>query len=131
MIEFPRDFKEFLKLLNSKEIEYLIIGGYAVGFYGYPRATGDLDIWVPVDEKNALKLAEALRQFGFDLPDLNKEIFLTEKKSFAWAFRQCAWRFLHLLMVFTLKNAIKIVSSPFVYLSIIFFTSFFSLRYDR
>jgi hypothetical protein len=39
-----------------------------------------LDIWVPVDEKNALKLAEALRQFGFDLPEVNKEIFLKEKK---------------------------------------------------
>lgn len=80
MIEFPRDFKEFLKLLNSKQIEYLIIGGYAVGFYGYPRATGDLDIWVPVNEKNALKMAEALRQFGFDFPDVNKDIFLKEKK---------------------------------------------------
>ena len=44
MIEFPRDFKEFLQLLNSKKIEYLVIGGYAVGYHGYPRATGDLDM---------------------------------------------------------------------------------------
>ena len=43
MIEFPKDFKEFLQLLNSKEIEYLVIGGYAVGYHGYPRATGDMD----------------------------------------------------------------------------------------
>jgi hypothetical protein len=80
MIEFPRDFKEFLKLLNSKEIEYLVIGGYAVGFYGYPRATGDMDVWIAVNEKNALMMVNALRQFGFDLPDLKKEIFLAEKK---------------------------------------------------
>ena len=54
MIEFPKDFKEFLKLLTSKEIEYLVIGGYAVGFYGYPRSTGDMDIWIAANEKNAL-----------------------------------------------------------------------------
>ena len=80
MIEFPQDFKEFLKLLNSKGIEYLIIGGYAVGFHGFPRATGDMDVWIAANEKNAMKMVEALKQFGFDLPDLNKEIFLTEKK---------------------------------------------------
>jgi hypothetical protein len=80
MIEFPQDFKEFLKLLNSKGIEYLIIGGYAVGFHGYPRATGDMDVWIAANEKSAMKMVGALKQFGFDLPDLNKEIFLTEKK---------------------------------------------------
>jgi hypothetical protein len=45
-ISLADDFKDFLKLLNSKQVEYLLIGGYAVGHYGYPRATGDLDIWV-------------------------------------------------------------------------------------
>jgi hypothetical protein len=69
-----------LKLLNSKKIEYLIIGGYAVGFHGYPRATGDMDVWIAANEKSAMKMVGALKQFGFDLPDLNKEIFLTEKK---------------------------------------------------
>lgn len=43
-IELPDDFKEFLKLLNEHGVEYLLIGGYAVGYYGYPRATNDLDI---------------------------------------------------------------------------------------
>jgi hypothetical protein len=41
----PPDFKEFLRLLNSRRVEYLLIGGYAVGYYGYPRATADIDIW--------------------------------------------------------------------------------------
>ena len=44
MMQLPPDFNEFLKLLNSKQVEYLLIGGYAVSYYGYPRATGDMDI---------------------------------------------------------------------------------------
>ena len=48
------DFKDFLKLLNSHNVEYLLVGGYAVGYHGYPRATGDMDIWVAVSESNAL-----------------------------------------------------------------------------
>ncbi len=79
MIEFPRDFKEFLQLLNSKEIEYLVIGGYAVGYHGYPRATGDMDVWIPINEKTAMKMIEALKEFGFDLPELKKELFLKEE----------------------------------------------------
>lgn len=80
MIQLPKDFSEFLKLLNSKQVEYLIIGGWAVGFYGYPRATGDLDIWVSRKKENALKLVEALKEFGFDLPDLSTEIFTSENQ---------------------------------------------------
>ena len=49
-IELPDDFKEFLKLLNEHGVEYLLIGGYAVGYYGYPRATNDLDIWIAVHD---------------------------------------------------------------------------------
>jgi hypothetical protein len=41
-LELPPDFKEFLKLLNAQKVEYLLIGGYAVGYYGYPRATADM-----------------------------------------------------------------------------------------
>lgn len=80
MIEFPRDFKEFLQLLNSKKIEYLVIGGYAVGYHGYPRATGDMDIWIARSDQNAVKMVEALREFGFDPPELKKELFLKKQK---------------------------------------------------
>ena len=80
MIEFPKDFKEFLQLLNSKEIEYLVIGGYAVGYHGYPRATGDMDVWIARNEGNAIKMVGALKEFGFDLPKLDKNIFLKENK---------------------------------------------------
>ena len=80
MIEFPQDFKEFLKLLNLKKIEYLVIGGYAVGYHGYPRATGDLDIWIAIDRDNASKIADALKEFGFNLSEDDKIILQTEKK---------------------------------------------------
>ena len=80
MIEFPKDFKEFLLLLNSKKIEYLVVGGYAVGYHGYPRATGDMDIWIAINEQNAMKMVEALKEFGFDPPELQKELFLKDQK---------------------------------------------------
>jgi Nucleotidyl transferase of unknown function (DUF2204) len=73
------DFKEFLQLLRSAKIEYLLIGGYAVGHYGFPRATGDLDIWIANHDENATRLVEALRQFGFDVPELNKSLFQKPK----------------------------------------------------
>jgi hypothetical protein len=57
-----------------------VIGGYAVGYHGYPRATGDMDIWIAINEKNALKMVEALKAFGFDLPEIKKELFLKKEK---------------------------------------------------
>lgn len=64
-IRLPTDFKEFLKLLNEHQVEYLLVGGYAVGYHGHPRATGDLDIWVASHPDNAKKLVTALAAFGF------------------------------------------------------------------
>ena len=81
MIQLPQDFKELLQLLNSKKIEYLVIGGYAVAFYGYPRATGDIDIWIAISKNNAHKVVEALKEFGFDAPDLNDKLFLEKDKN--------------------------------------------------
>ena len=78
-LRLPQDFKEFLKLLNAKGVEYLLIGGYAVGYHGYPRATADMDLWVAVKPENAEKLMAVLRDFGFDMPELTPELFLKEK----------------------------------------------------
>ena len=79
-VNLPPDFKEFLRLLNFYQVEYLIIGGYAVAYYGYPRATADLDVWIAVHPQNAEKVAAALKDFGFDLPDLSTELFLKENQ---------------------------------------------------
>jgi len=78
MIHLPPDFKEFLKLLNAHQVEYLLIGGYAVGYHGYPRATADMDIWIAMDPANARKIVAVLKEFGFNLPDLSPELFLKE-----------------------------------------------------
>ena len=79
-LELPGDFKEFLKLLNEKNVRYLLIGGYAVGYHGYPRATNDMDIWIAIDPENARRVIEALREFGFDLPELIPDLFLQANK---------------------------------------------------
>ena len=80
MMLLPPDFKEFLKLLNLSKVEYLLIGGYAVAYHGYPRATGDMDIWIAIAPENAEKVVEVLRQFGFNVPELSAEIFLQENR---------------------------------------------------
>lgn len=79
-IHLPNDFKEFLKLLSSQRVEYLLIGGYAVGYHGYPRPTGDLDIWIAVSPPNAEKIVTVLREFGFGVPELSTELFLKKRK---------------------------------------------------
>src|SRR5687768_16219791 len=56
----PPDFKDFLKLLNSKSVRYLLIGGYAVAYHGYARATADMDLWIAIDPDNATKIVEAV-----------------------------------------------------------------------
>lgn len=64
-IRIPRDFSEFLKLLNSANAEYLLVGGYAVNYHGYARSTGDMDIWIGPSGENPAKVARALQAFGF------------------------------------------------------------------
>jgi len=78
-IRLSDDFKEFLRLLNSHEVEYLVIGGYAVGYHGYPRATNDLDIWIAIRPANAERMVAVLREFGFETSSITPELFLKEK----------------------------------------------------
>lgn len=77
-IRLPPDFKEFLQLLNENQIEYLLVGGYAVGYHGYPRATVDMDIWIGRSPETAEKMVRVLREFGFDVPNLSADLFLRE-----------------------------------------------------
>ena len=80
MEKLDRNFADFLRLLNSHGVEYLVIGGYAVGYHGFVRATGDLDVFVGISEKNAAALVTVFREFGFDSPAVNKTPFLEEGK---------------------------------------------------
>jgi hypothetical protein len=77
-VNLPPDFKEFLQLLSAYQVEYLLIGGYAVAYHGYPRATADMDIWIALHPQNAEKVVAALKAFGFDLPELSPALFLKE-----------------------------------------------------
>ena len=79
-IQLPNDFKEFLKLLSARKVEYLLIGGYAVGYYGYPRVTADIDIWIAIKPQNADKIVSVLKEFGFDEPNLSTELFLKQNQ---------------------------------------------------
>jgi len=78
-LKLPPDFKEFLRLFHAHGVKYLLIGGYAVGYYGYPRATHDLDVWIALDPGNAERLVAALREFGFDTPNLSASLFLQDQ----------------------------------------------------
>jgi hypothetical protein len=75
-LELPNDFKEFLKLLRAHGVEYLLIGGYAVGVHGRPRFTNDLDVWVAIAPANAKRVVGALQEFGFEDPGLSEDLFL-------------------------------------------------------
>ncbi|MDA1277831.1 MAG: hypothetical protein O2960_27865 [Verrucomicrobia bacterium] len=66
--------------MNARSVEYLVIGGHAVAFHGYPRATADMDVWIAVDPENARRVVAALKEFGFDVPDLRPELFLREDR---------------------------------------------------
>jgi hypothetical protein len=80
MIQLPPDFKEFSKRLNSRRAEYLLIGGYAVAFHGYPRPTGGMDIWVARTPENAAHIAETLVDFGFRPDEVPPALFTEPDK---------------------------------------------------
>lgn len=76
-MELDKDFKEFIELLNEHKVKYLIIGGYAVNFHGYPRYTKDIDFWLWMTEPNIKKLIQALKEFGFGSLNIAVEDFMT------------------------------------------------------
>jgi hypothetical protein len=65
-----------LSALASNEVEYLVVGGYAVIYHGYVRTTGDLDIWVALTEANAAKVETAIRSLGYNPPGLKRDWFM-------------------------------------------------------
>ena len=79
-LPLPPDFREFLQLLNSAKAEYLVVGGYAVSYHGYPRPTGDLDIWIAIHPQSASKMMEVLSKFGFAGAGATAELFTTPGK---------------------------------------------------
>src|SRR3989304_2863261 len=72
------DYKEMLQILLNNEVKFLVVGAYAMGAQGYPRATGDFDIWVEPSPENSKKVYNSLAEFGVPLEQINTETF-TEK----------------------------------------------------
>jgi Nucleotidyl transferase AbiEii toxin, Type IV TA system len=79
-VRIQPDFKELLALFNARDVEYVIVGGFALAFHGVPRFTGDLDILVKPDRENARRVLDALRAFGFGSPDLTVGDFENPEK---------------------------------------------------
>lgn len=71
-----KDFREFIELLNSNKVKYLLVGGFAIALHGHPRYTKDLDIWLELSEDNASNVMKALEDFGFGDLDISKGDFL-------------------------------------------------------
>ena len=75
---FEQDFKDFIELLNQRNVDYMIVDAHALAFHGRPRHTGDLDIWIKPSNENADKLVAVLDDFGFGSLGLTKSDFLKE-----------------------------------------------------
>jgi predicted nucleotidyltransferase len=83
---FNHDFRDFIKSLNNNQVDYILVGGYAVILHGYRRTTGDMDIWVRNDTTNYEKLLKAFFEFGLPIADMTIENFLNTEKMdvFSW-----------------------------------------------
>jgi hypothetical protein len=70
-----QDFKELLALLEKHQVEYMIVGGYAVAFHGYPRFTKDIDVYFDKSDENICKIIRVLVEFGFSEGELPADLF--------------------------------------------------------
>lgn len=73
---FNDDFRDFIQAMNHQNVEYILVGGYAVILHGYRRVTGDMDIWVNRTQENYSKLSKAFSEFGLPLFDMTESKFL-------------------------------------------------------
>lgn len=76
MRRLSSDLREFIHLLNTKSVKYVIVGAWALAFHGRPRYTGDIDIFVAREEDNADRLMEVIEAFGFGQAGIQREDFL-------------------------------------------------------
>jgi hypothetical protein len=79
-MDVQQDFRDLLALFNKNQVEYIIVGAYALGFHGAPRYTGDLDVLVNPEPTNAKSIMQALHEFGFGSVGLTAADFEEEGK---------------------------------------------------
>ncbi len=103
-MELNQDFKEFIGLLNVHKVRFLVIGGYAVNFHGYPRYTKDLDFWIWLNESNIEQLLIALKDFGFGALGLTVADFEAEDNVVQLGYEPCRIDLLVSLEGLTFEN---------------------------
>ena len=74
-MKLSKDLREFIELLNSRKVDYIIVGGHAVAFHGHPRFTGDIDFLLRPSHENAERLIGAVEAFGFSEMSLSLDDF--------------------------------------------------------
>ena len=79
LMDLYPDLKEFIQLLNEEHVEYLVGGGYAVTWHGYPRYTGDIDIWIHATPENAARMVTVLDRFGTGSVGITAQDFLDDR----------------------------------------------------
>jgi len=83
---FNDDFRDFIHALNNNNVEYLIVGGYAVILHGYRRPTGDMDIWVNQTKENYSRIVRAFNEFGLSIFDMTEQNFLNSEIADVFSF---------------------------------------------
>ena len=78
MMNLEADLREFIELLNALKVRYIVVGAFAVAYHGYPRYTGDIDLFIERSSENAQAIVNAIQQFGFGDLGLSTEDFLQE-----------------------------------------------------
>jgi hypothetical protein len=77
-MNLEEDLREFVELLNALKVRYMVVGAFAVAYHGYPRYTGDIDLFIDRSSENAKQIVNAIEQFGFGDLGLSAEDFLKE-----------------------------------------------------
>ena len=79
-MNLEKDLREFIELLNTLNVRYIVVGAYAVSYHGYPRFTGDIDLFVELSPENAKRIVNVIERFGFAELGLSIDDFLKEGK---------------------------------------------------
>ena len=79
-MEVQQDFRDLLALFNKHEVDFIIVGAYALGHHGAPRYTGDLDVLVRPEPANARRIMQTLSEFGFGSVGLTETDFKEKGK---------------------------------------------------
>lgn len=79
-MKLAKDLREFIALLNSREVEYVLVGAYALAFHSRPRYTEEIDILIRPSPENARRVEEVLRALGFGSLGLRADDFQRENQ---------------------------------------------------